>query len=83
MGPRPFGRGRKATGLEAILESFSFNGAATFRSRKGLAAAADRAGRGASMGPRPFGRGRAGVRVCHRLQAGGFNGAATFRSRKV
>ena len=58
MGPRPFGRGRSSSILRSFALFVCFNGAATFRSRKGL-------GQGwvldrgiASMGPRPFGRGR-------------------------
>ena len=61
----------------------SFNGAATFRSRK-----VDGAGHGsrpwpvASMGPRPFGRGRCPKTCGKTKEKMRFNGAATFRSRK-
>ena len=70
LGPRPRPRRR-------------FNGAATFRSRKGGAgSAAAHEDERASMGPRPFGRGRIGD-YCHvHLWDPSFNGAATFRSRK-
>ena len=59
MGPRPFGRGRSTIVQNTDRRGARFNGAATFRSRKGGGGVdgippIDRA----SMGPRPFGRGR-------------------------
>ena len=64
-------------------QSESFNGAATFRSRKG-ARLGDMHGRAAaSMGPRPFGRGRSCCFATPTTSPSSFNGAATFRSRKV
>ena len=59
MGPRPFGRGRRRGKGAAAAKTKSFNGAATFRSRKAEAADLSSTDRyNASMGPRPFGRGR-------------------------
>ena len=58
MGPRPFGRGRCTATAEIITEAASFNGAATFRSRKEAGMPELHIHRTASMGPRPFGRGR-------------------------
>ena len=60
MGPRPFGRGRAAPGTGSSRAALRrFNGAATFRSRKGGRRLYAGAGSPrASMGPRPFGRGR-------------------------
>ena len=58
MGPRPFGRGRCRIVHRARGPARRFNGAATFRSRKGPPPRPNSTRRPASMGPRPFGRGR-------------------------
>ena len=58
MGPRPFGRGRPASGRRRGLRLPGFNGAATFRPRKAEHRLVRAERRRASMGPRPFGRGR-------------------------
>ena len=58
MGPRPFGRGRYLALLFCRPRRPSFNGAATFRSRKAGKGRNRAQPRLASMGPRPFGRGR-------------------------
>ena len=59
MGPRPFGRGRRRRYCRPNPNGRRFNGAATFRPRKGRRRRMRRRTAGASMGPRPFGRGRA------------------------
>ena len=86
--PRRLQWGRDLSVAEGLDNDFlanahkSFNGAATFRSRKADAPRRAAGPRAASMGPRPFGRGRP---VAWRRSWGilaSFNGAATFRSRK-
>ncbi len=66
MGPRPFSRGKQAVSWhdrQATSRS-SFNGAATFQSRKARCSRGYVIGRlrRASMGPRPFSRGKARYR---------------------
>ena len=63
MGPRPFGRGRAGLGRRHPRTAASFNGAATFRSRKGDNGNVVGRRQSASMGPRPFGRGRFIVQI--------------------
>ena len=82
MGPRPFGRGRQVAPRHKRHTPPSFNGAATFRSRKDHTGPVPLPPRRASMGPRPFGRGRLNTSASAAPRCARFNGAATFRSRK-
>ena len=61
MGPRPFGRGEPLYTHPHTTHPRSFNGAATFRPRRGLSTFPWRWEFPASMGPRPFGRGERNV----------------------
>ena len=69
MGPQPFGCGRPALSRRRWLSARAFNGAATFRLRKAIAARIEHAAGGPpSMGPQPFGCGRLksyrNIRLC-------------------
>ena len=82
MGPQPFGCGRPSRAGRRRNSLPRFNGAATFRLRKGHDAyVAARVG-AASMGPQPFGCGRRHRARLARRVGRRFNGAATFRLRK-
>ena len=61
----------------------SFNGAATFRLRKGKGGTRRRVCGRPSMGPQPFGCGRGNCPTCQGKFPPSFNGAATFRLRKA
>ena len=58
MGPQPFGCGRIDMHMPSLAKSIRFNGAATFRLRKGRLAPTAPHRTYASMGPQPFGCGR-------------------------
>ena len=69
---------------EAALAAMRrFNGAATFRLRKGHAGITFGYVNAASMGPQPFGCGRSDASRCRSSSPRCFNGAATFRLRKA
>ena len=83
MGPRPFGRGRAEAAGGAGAGYLSFNGAATFRSRK-----VEREMIGKPQSRRFNGAATFRSRKAHPARSSGpsapcFNGAATFRSRKA
>ena len=83
MGPRPFGRGRWVRAARRRKHKGRFNGAATFRSRKGPPSSCITSARTGFNGAATF-RSRKGARKGRVAQLRrSFNGAATFRSRKA
>ena len=83
MGPRPFGRGRYLTVLALHGAAMSFNGAATFRSRKEMDPDQPHKPEHQLQWGRDLSVAEGRTSRAPRPRHGRFNGAATFRSRKA
>ena len=84
MGPRPFGHGNESRTHHLDPRSSSFNGAATFQSRKPARQQSARDVHNSFNGAATFqSRKLETMRTSRRSARSSFNGAATFQSRKL